>query len=240
MILQKHSNNRRLVAVAIVCCAIHAVAGASESTEERVSVLATNAGRYTALKNLAAPEREAIRTALRDRISSGRLRIDSDAHLLLLDMGDGLTLDETMKAFEGKSYITSKSMQRKMQSGSHPAIIARVAVALFHDEPTEMTVVNSEFLAYPISVRSAAIIRNVLINSPEFSDEVREWAATLSLRDADRLRATIRAWWTSNKARFEDGQYLAVVPGLEPTDADPPSDGVSDPKRGQTMDIKNR
>jgi hypothetical protein len=133
-------------------------------------------------------------------------------------MGDRTTLEKTLRVYKNGSHVASIAMQRQMQRSSHPAIIPLVVTDVFRDEAARMTTITSEFFDYPLSVRSAEVVRNVLVNSPEFRDEVRQWASAFGLRNAKRMRAAIREWWALNKDHFERQDYMAVNPGSKPTE----------------------
>jgi hypothetical protein len=85
-----------------------------------------------------------------------------------------------------------------------------LAPDLFREEPAEMIRIQSEFLDYPLSVRSADVIRAVLVNSPDFNEDVKAWARTLSVQQPGELRNAIRAWWKVNKVAFEKKDLTAV------------------------------
>lgn len=198
-----------IAAVATYSVAVEAATG--DDMASKISALATNENRYVALKSMPQAERETLQEGLRARISSRGLRIDSEALQMLVDMGDGQTLKEARTVYTGSSYVASVDMQRHLQGSSQPTIISLVAPDLFREEPSKMVIINSEFIDYPLSVRSAEIIRRVLTHSPEFSEEVRMWAATLSSSEADQMREALREWWVLNKERIEQKNYGAVT-----------------------------
>lgn len=202
----------RVLTVMVVCYGMTVDTVLASDITLRASALATNANRYVTLKNMPASELEPLRAALRDRISSGRMRLDTEAHELLIEMGDKQTLEETRQVYEGNSPSASFAMQRQLQNSAQPAVIPVVAVDLFRDEPAKMVSLNSEFFDYPLSVRSAEIIRNVLTNSPEFPEDVRRWAAKFNLRETDQMRNAIREWWQVNRNQVEKRNYGAITP----------------------------
>ena len=208
----KHSDLLSVVFVAAVFFGMSVAFVFAGDHDLRIDNLAACSNRYGILKGMPESEIEPLRAALRSRVSSGNLRLDSKAHLLLIEMGERTTMEETRRLYEGDSVVASFSMQRQMQRSSQPAVIPLVAQDLFRDEPAKMGRINSEFIDYPLSVRSADIIRHVLINSPEFPADVRRWAASYNTRDAEKMRNAIRAWWVLNKQQIEQVNYEAVVP----------------------------
>jgi hypothetical protein len=101
-----------------------------------------------------------------------------------------------------------------MRSGD-PTIIEEIAPSIFVEEP-DRDVGGVDTPARPTSFRLAFIITHILKNSPDFSDEVRQWAQKQSMVDGGvDYREMMRDWWRANEKFFKEKNYQAVRPGWD-------------------------
>lgn len=148
----------------------------------------------------------------------------SQAKYLLIELGDTDAITKEIHSYHGDDMRKAMLLLRKSKQ---PLLIPLLARDLALIEPTTDKLLKSEFLIPPRSVSSGEIIRSVIINSSEFTSEVKTWALQLNTDNREGFRTVMRQWWKENKKYFDVKNYAAVrPPGAEKKDAT----GISKPR----------
>ena len=69
----------------------------------------------------------------------------------------------------------------------------------------------------PLSVLATEVIRGIIIHSPQFTQSVKDWAASLPkgserIEDRDKARTLVRLFWQQNEPLLRSQRYTEVRP----------------------------
>jgi len=171
----------------------------------------TDAKLKGALANFQAVTPEMLRdTANADLLVELRsLAAESDAtpaHVLLMKLGDESAIQSCVNRLHSDR---KKMAMNQLMLAGNPKIISFLSGEFNMEERGEGTFVGDQ-LKFPVSMNAAWVVKTIIVNSPAFSVEVREWAKALP-ELSPALRAAVRAWWETNKAALLREDYTAVV-----------------------------
>lgn len=167
------------------------------------------------------PKEESTIEELKDRVRTAKTVIARwDIQICLVNMGDTNTIEQLMAEYS--TYIGARRYlgEELARSCSQPLVIPTLAQHLQIEEPSLPGFTGGDARLPRLSVDVARIIRGIILKSSVFNADVKAWAESLSERDRDLLRESMRLWWKENGERIKQKDYEAVTP---PTTAPTPS-----------------
>src|SRR4051794_31219325 len=168
-------------------CAALAVIGEGRKRELEKYV-GSNA--YNDCRYLSAEEKDFVRGFLNEGKSVRNERSVYDRPLL--QVGD----EATIQAYIQKILKTSELDEYVCDSGE-PRFIEPLAAILLRQEPFVMS--GGDAPTPPRSYSAATWIHQLMIDSPQFSSNVRNWARSLDGDDLPRLKGILSKWWLQNE-----------------------------------------
>lgn len=130
------------------------------------------------------------------------------ARVPLIKLGDETVIRSCLKMLDSEE---RNSAIAQLVMAANPKVIALLESDLNREENPEKIRVSHDVWRSPVSMNAALIVKRIVLKSPAFSAEVKEWARALPSFSAG-LRVGIRAWWETNKAALLREDYGAVVP----------------------------
>lgn len=131
--------------------------------------------------------------------------------LLELNQGDEAVVKDTVNLYTGK-YKDRRRMTPILMKSSQLLLIPMLAGDLYSNEEVRLKRYGSEFIDYPRSVTTSAIMLRILLNSSEFNDEIGKWAKEWDGKPSELSLKVMRAFWEKNKIAFQSNAYKSVVP----------------------------
>ena len=164
--------------------------------------------RSVSAQSLIQPENADLLDALREMAqTTGR----TDARVPLLKLGDSSVIQDCLAELRAEPPHQRDLAVRQLGFAGNPKIIALLEPNLSREESAE--ILWTEDIGFlPVSMAAAAAIKAIVLQSSDFSMEVKVWAQSLPVMSPG-LRDGVRAWWRTNKAAIERGDFRAVVPG---------------------------
>jgi hypothetical protein len=143
---------------------------------------------------------------------------NSSMVLYMAILGDDWAIIQTVNYFLAHG---TRAAPNKMQALSSPKAISLIGEGLFKDEKLEWA---GDVGLMPTQVTVANVILYTLGNSPEFNENVVNWARRVSQNYNMKM---MRDWYQANEAKLKAWDFKAVQPGEEPPgrNASAPADG---------------
>lgn len=165
---------------------------------------------------LTDEERHLVVELLRSEVDSAKRRFPKEAERLiqptLQDMatlGDDWALTQCVSWFLAHE---SRGAPNVMRALKNPKVIPLIGEALFKEEKEEF---DSDVGLEPTQQTVAQVIVYTLIESPEFEEDVRNWARRVSQNGTMTI---IRDWYRLNETKLKAMDFKAVRPGAEPSE----------------------
>lgn len=206
--------NKIVLSAALVIQILGTVTLKGAPPEDDVRRLMTN--HYDNIDVSKVPEaiRRRYIEQLKNLSSSEKIQYGSKADLLLIDLGDMDTIKSDVKAYHAS--ISSAAAGGIFLLCKQPLVIPLLAGDLEVNEDAKPVRSGEDLLVYPVSVRSANIMRIILINSPQFKNETKKWAEETypgkERAKAAAFREVFRGWWMQNADAFKQLEYSKVTP----------------------------
>ena len=247
-------NWSRFIAVLLASLCVGLSAELTGPEKSIIKVLET--GRVNADLTLIPPEQlEGVIFRLREIAARksdlllGTTLVDpAGADLLLLRLGDTFTIERMMKDYRAyDSMVSWDYVQTKFERSRQPKLIPYLAEDFSSKEDTNKGITispppgSTEFAVGvpPRSIFSAVTAIRIIQKSSEFTPKMKAWADqadALWIKSPGDFRNLMQNWWEANKAAFERGDYLAVVPvaeeALVPNEPPSPSTPAATPNPG--------
>jgi hypothetical protein len=137
------------------------------------------------------------------------------ARRYLIELGDVETAEKVVSEYlaEDASWQQRSDTGAVLREIAQPWVISMLEPALLRDEQITQYVFTSEDAEPPPrSWEAAQFIQGIVIKSPAFSQEVRDWAKSIPMFPAKVSRDDVRQWWLQNKEHLVKGDYAAVTP----------------------------
>ena len=202
-----------LAASSLWIASLEAVYGQNADTQRKVNAAIGNWKSVTP-EILRDPANVDLLQALRSIAKDPR---QTAARVPLIKLGDEDVIRSCLE--ELRSERRSSAMNQLGMAGN-PKIIPLLASVLYREESPKKTRLSEDLWTLPISMAAASVVKATILNSSEFSNELKEWAKHLPAVSPG-LRDGVRVWWKVNQAAIERGDYQAVVP-VENTPGTPP------------------
>jgi hypothetical protein len=132
-----------------------------------------------------------------------------DAVVPLLRMGDHDVLHDTVSLYHKR--IIRYYSEDALAESKTPDLIPLIGEDLNRNESATHGELRGDIMLSPLSVRTAEIIKDTILNSPAFSSSVRDWAKGLPVT-GNGLRQPMKVWWNQNKALLKAKRYSEVEP----------------------------
>jgi hypothetical protein len=144
-------------------------------------------------------------------------RDGKDAYVLstgriLVDLGDTEEIESAMVKLHSPKWHERFEAMRCIGSTTQPLVIRALEKDLFTEDELETVRLGAEFVFDAPSEFATNLITEVLVASPAFSDDVKNWAKDLPSLKTRKHRELIRLWWKHNKQFFETMSYDRVTP----------------------------
>ena len=199
-----------LILLGLECTALAAIdEGRKRELEEYVGKIPDSDCRY-----LSPEEKEFVRGFLSD-LKAGPNE-PSGYNRQLLQVGDEATI---------RAYIQVLSqgvgLDYAVLDSGEPRFIEPLAALLLREEPFVLS--GGDAPTPPKSFSAATFIQHLIMDSPQFDSNVRNWARSLDGNDLVRLRSVLRTWWRANESALKRQDFGAVKRG----DVSPPAESVS-------------
>jgi hypothetical protein len=207
--LRKPSNNMhilRTLLFAVICMplALCEANGGSSDREAAVAHLLENFRTVTP-ETLRDPKNADLIECLRQRAKTDDV---SRARVLLLRLGDEATLKTTIDQLHAdRPNLAARAL---IKSGN-PKIISLLAEDFDRIEDRAFITKGDGPLHYTVGMRAASIARQIILDSPAFTPQVKEWAKALPELSL-QMQISIRQWWHANKAALLQEQYQTASP----------------------------
>lgn len=130
------------------------------------------------------------------------------ARVPLIKLGDETVIRSCLERLHSKH---RKSAMAQLGMAGNPHVISLLASDFNREESANMIRVGYDLWILPVSMDAALITKRIILKSPVFTREVKEWAKGLP-EVSPGLRSSIRTWWETNKAAITREDYQAVVP----------------------------
>jgi hypothetical protein len=137
------------------------------------------------------------------------------------------TIDKVVSNFEKYDSPAAVAHVPDLLVGARqPLVIPALARSLFsHEAPNQAVAVEEDVIGPPRSIWAGVLVTRVIRRCPEFTPELKAWAAEMErfrAEEPERFRGAMQAWWKENAAAFERKDFAAVKPLSEPAPAPPP------------------
>ena len=136
-----------------------------------------------------------------------------EAMLRLIEMGDNDVIKESVGDLDNR--IRRRQTERMLKESTQPKLIVALGGNLNLNESAQVTFVGDVGIE-PKSVAAGHMIQAIILNSPAFDTQVKQWASggvhENSLIDKSEYRKQMRIWWSENRSFFVAGEYNKVKP----------------------------
>ncbi len=114
-----------------------------------------------------------------------------------------------MRLYKGR-YGDRRRMSFRLKKTNQLLLVPLLAEDLVSQEKLQIEIYANEFLDWPRSVTSSRLICQILMNAPDVSPAVKEWAKIASKKDAPETLSEVRKFWAKNQALFAAKTYSAL------------------------------
>ena len=158
---------------------------------------------FALLRGIAIQKRKMFGTTVADDVA---------AKMILLRLADPETMQRTVDAFMRKNDMFAYN---DLTWSEQAAIIPYIADGFYlEDEVNAKLHIVGGIRVVPQAWRATYVAGEILINSQQFSQDVRTWAKTDRTKSIQVRRAALRTWWKQNEGFFKAFNYKAVRPPI--------------------------
>lgn len=205
------SNSLRssLVLLAFLSLLFSEIWGAFAATPETMAKLNAAIGNWKSItpEILLKPDNADLLAELRLLAKDTRY---TSARVPLIKLGDEEVIASCLEQLRAQQTNGRSSAVNQLSFSGNPKIIPMLAGDLNKEESPEIVFLGDRGTT-PVSMAAASVIKSIILTSPVFSVEVKEWAKSLP-KVSVNLRSGLRNWWEVNKEAIERGDYQWVVP----------------------------
>jgi hypothetical protein len=133
------------------------------------------------------------------------------ARVPLIKLGDEEVIRSCMEGLRTERPGARNRAVRQLGFSGNPEVIPMLINDLNKHESPAMIRFGDTQIMMPLSMAAASTIKAIILESSVFPQNVKEWAKGLPEVSAG-LREEVSAWWETNKAATERGDYQSVVP----------------------------
>jgi hypothetical protein len=191
-------------------CANIAAEGATNTPVASIADQIVSGEGFDALSTLDSNTKNELRVAIRTHMNT-QPSFRGQALTALINLGDTNAMQEAADLRAKYQAVAVKIIGQTMQAKcDQPEFLPFLAREIMTDEPVEPWRLEDVGIER-ISVDAARIMRQILVRSTAFPDDVRRWATSLDIRNRSTIRDVMRKWWQANKEQIQKKEYDKTV-----------------------------
>lgn len=113
---------------------------------------------------------------------------------ILIRLGDAESITNAVRALSEGSPVQRLKVPEDLARSKQPAVIIALAPALLFDEPVQPQLVGGDIRLTPRSVSAMNIMKQILVESDLFPEELNTWARSLQAVKVGKRRELLRSW----------------------------------------------